>query len=108
MIKSAFQLPGETYQSTRLYNQLAIWLMMIMCGKTDCVKFVIIVINYVYGKMIYWICIYSVLFFQATLTKDVVLSPNHPKELMLQKHADYIASYGINKDEYVSGYLQYN
>jgi hypothetical protein len=39
---------------------------------------------------------------QATLMKDVVLSPSHPKELLLQKHADYIASYGVNKDEYVS------
>jgi len=34
--------------------------------------------------------------------KDVVLTPDHPKELLLQKHADYIASYGVNKDEYVS------
>ena len=36
------------------------------------------------------------------LMKDVVLTPDHPKELLLQKHADYIASYGVNKDEYVS------
>jgi hypothetical protein len=41
-------------------------------------------------------------YLQATLMKDVVLTLSHPKELLLQKHADYIASYGINKDEYVS------
>jgi hypothetical protein len=41
-------------------------------------------------------------YLQAMLMKDVVLSPDHPKELLLQKHADYIASYGVNKDEYVS------
>jgi hypothetical protein len=41
-------------------------------------------------------------YLQATLIKDVVLTPSHPKELLLQKHADYIASYGVNKDEYVS------
>lgn len=34
--------------------------------------------------------------------KDVVLTVSHPKELLLQKHVDYIASYGTNKDEYVS------
>lgn len=41
-------------------------------------------------------------YLQTTLMKDVVLTVSHPKELLLQKHADYIASYGINKDEYVS------
>lgn len=41
-------------------------------------------------------------YLQAMLMKDVVLTPDHPKELLLQKHADYIASYGVNKDEYVS------
>jgi hypothetical protein len=44
-------------------------------------------------------------FLQATLLKDVVLSSSHPKELLLQKHADYIASYGVNKDEYVSNIM---
>jgi hypothetical protein len=37
--------------------------------------------------------------------KDVALTPDHPKELLLQKHADYIASYGVNKDEYVSKFM---
>jgi hypothetical protein len=44
-------------------------------------------------------------YLQATLMKDVVLSPSHPKELLLQKHADYIVSYGVNKDEYVSNIM---
>jgi hypothetical protein len=41
-------------------------------------------------------------YLQAALMKDVVLTVSHPKELLLQKHVDYIASYGTNKDEYVS------
>ncbi|XP_049963725.1 geranylgeranyl transferase type-2 subunit beta isoform X2 [Schistocerca serialis cubense] len=36
----------------------------------------------------------------AALVKDVALNDSHPKELLLQKHSDYIASYGMNKDEY--------
>ncbi|XP_063239302.1 geranylgeranyl transferase type-2 subunit beta isoform X2 [Bacillus rossius redtenbacheri] len=36
----------------------------------------------------------------AALLKDVVLTPTHPKTLLLQKHVDYIASYGTDKDEY--------
>ncbi|KAJ8872415.1 hypothetical protein PR048_026019, partial [Dryococelus australis] len=36
----------------------------------------------------------------AALLKDVVLRPSHPKTFLLQKHVDYIASYGTDKDEY--------
>ncbi|CAG9093034.1 unnamed protein product [Plutella xylostella] len=32
--------------------------------------------------------------------KDVVLSDDRPKSLLLQKHSDYLASYGLNKDDY--------
>lgn len=34
--------------------------------------------------------------------KDVTINDNHPKTLLLQKHIEYIASYGVNKDEFVS------
>jgi hypothetical protein len=40
--------------------------------------------------------------FQATLIKDITLEASQPKALTLQIHADYIAAYGQNKDEYVS------
>ncbi|KAJ0176982.1 hypothetical protein K1T71_006991 [Dendrolimus kikuchii] len=33
-------------------------------------------------------------------TKDVVLKEERPKTLLLQKHSDYLASYGLNKDDY--------
>ncbi|CAG4979360.1 unnamed protein product [Colias eurytheme] len=33
-------------------------------------------------------------------TKDVVLSADRPKTLLLQKHSDYLASYGLNKDDF--------
>lgn len=33
-------------------------------------------------------------------TKDVVLSEDRPKTLLLQKHSDYIAAFGANKDDY--------
>lgn len=36
----------------------------------------------------------------ANLVKDVTINDNHPKTLLLQKHIDYIASYGVNKDEF--------
>lgn len=32
--------------------------------------------------------------------KDVVLSEDRPKTLLLQKHSDYLAGYGSNKDDY--------
>uniref|UniRef100_A0A0B7B5S7 Geranylgeranyl transferase type-2 subunit beta n=1 Tax=Arion vulgaris TaxID=1028688 RepID=A0A0B7B5S7_9EUPU len=36
----------------------------------------------------------------ATLLKDIVISSDAPKTLMLQRHADYIAAYGNKKDDY--------
>lgn len=33
-------------------------------------------------------------------TKDVVLKEDRPKTLLLQKHSDYLAGYGQNKDDY--------
>ena len=34
--------------------------------------------------------------------KDVVVKPDAPNALILDKHADYIAAYGSKKDDYVS------
>ena len=34
--------------------------------------------------------------------KDVVIKPDAPNALILDKHADYIAAYGSKKDDYVS------
>ena len=39
--------------------------------------------------------------FQGTQIKDVKLPDNSPKELLLEKHADFIAAYGKKKDDYV-------
>lgn len=42
-------------------------------------------------------------------TKDVVLSADRPKTLLLQKHADYLACYGLNKNDfefYMTEYLR--
>ena len=39
---------------------------------------------------------------QGTPVKDVVIPNNAPKNLLLQKHVDYIAAYGSKKDDYVS------
>lgn len=33
--------------------------------------------------------------------KDVKLPPNSPTQLVLNKHADFIAAYGKKKDDYV-------
>ena len=38
--------------------------------------------------------------------KDVKIPPNSPKNLLLGKHADFIAAYGKKKDDYVSEILQ--
>lgn len=34
--------------------------------------------------------------------KDVVIKADAPNALLLDKHADYIAAYGLKKDDYVS------
>uniref|UniRef100_A0A3Q2G0H8 Geranylgeranyl transferase type-2 subunit beta n=1 Tax=Cyprinodon variegatus TaxID=28743 RepID=A0A3Q2G0H8_CYPVA len=34
--------------------------------------------------------------------KDVIIKPDAPSSLLLDKHADYIAAYGSKKDDYVS------
>lgn len=34
--------------------------------------------------------------------KDVIIKPDGPNTLLLDKHADYIASYGSKNDDYVS------
>lgn len=34
--------------------------------------------------------------------KDVIIKPDAPNTLLLDKHADYIAAYGSKKDDYVS------
>lgn len=36
----------------------------------------------------------------AFTTKDVVLKEDRPRKLLLQKHSDYLASYGLNKNDY--------
>lgn len=38
---------------------------------------------------------------QGTPQKDVVIKPDAPSTLLSEKHADYIASYGTKKDDYV-------
>lgn len=42
---------------------------------------------------------------QGTPVKDVVIPESAPKSLLVQKHADYIAAYGLKKDDYVSIWL---
>lgn len=39
---------------------------------------------------------------QGTQVKDVIIKPDGPKALLLNKHADYIAAYGSKNDDYVS------
>ncbi|KOB63536.1 putative Rab geranylgeranyltransferase, beta subunit [Operophtera brumata] len=36
----------------------------------------------------------------AFTTKDVVLKEDRPRTILLQKHSDYLAGYGLNKDDY--------
>ncbi|NXK74352.1 PGTB2 transferase, partial [Amazona guildingii] len=46
---------------------------------------------------------------QGTPQKDVVIKPDAPSTLLLEKHANYIASYGTKKDDYeycMSEYLR--
>uniref|UniRef100_A0A668ADW7 Geranylgeranyl transferase type II subunit beta n=1 Tax=Myripristis murdjan TaxID=586833 RepID=A0A668ADW7_9TELE len=46
---------------------------------------------------------------QGTQVKDVVIKPDAPSSLLLDKHADYIAAYGSKKDDYeytLSEYLR--
>ena len=38
---------------------------------------------------------------QGTPMKDVTLKPDAPKDLLLDKHVEYIAKYGTKKDDYV-------
>lgn len=33
-------------------------------------------------------------------TKDVVLVEDRPKTLLLEKHSEYLSTYGTNKDDY--------
>lgn len=37
--------------------------------------------------------------------KDVIIKPDGPNTLLLDKHADYIAAYGSKNDDYVSTIL---
>uniref|UniRef100_A0A672L7W8 Geranylgeranyl transferase type II subunit beta n=1 Tax=Sinocyclocheilus grahami TaxID=75366 RepID=A0A672L7W8_SINGR len=49
------------------------------------------------------------LILQGTQVKDVVIKPDAPYTLLLDKHADYIAAYGSKKDDYeytLSEYLR--
>lgn len=39
--------------------------------------------------------------------KDVKLPLNSPTQLLLEKHADFIAAYGKKKDDYVSNIIFY-
>ena len=41
------------------------------------------------------------LFWKGTPQKDVTIKSDAPDTLLLEKHADYIASYGSKKDDYV-------
>lgn len=43
-------------------------------------------------------------FIQATLKHDIELPSSIP-ELLMEKHANYLISYGTNKDEYVRIFL---
>uniref|UniRef100_A0A673FVA3 Geranylgeranyl transferase type II subunit beta n=1 Tax=Sinocyclocheilus rhinocerous TaxID=307959 RepID=A0A673FVA3_9TELE len=46
---------------------------------------------------------------QGTQVKDVIIKPDAPNTLLLDKHADYIAAYGSKKDDYeytLSEYLR--
>ncbi|KPP59805.1 geranylgeranyl transferase type-2 subunit beta-like [Scleropages formosus] len=46
---------------------------------------------------------------RGTQVKDVVIKPDSPNTLLLEKHADYIAAYGSKKDDYeytLSEYLR--
>lgn len=45
-----------------------------------------------------------IFFIQATMKHDIELPSNIP-ELLLEKHANYLISYGTNKDEYVKIYF---
>lgn len=48
-------------------------------------------------------------FLQGTPQKDVIIKPDAPSTLLSEKHADYIASYGTKKDDYVGiRLLQYS
>lgn len=38
---------------------------------------------------------------KGTQQKDVTIKSDAPDTLLLEKHADYIASYGSKKDDYV-------
>lgn len=40
-------------------------------------------------------------FRKGTPQKDVTIKSDAPDTLLLEKHADYIASYGSKKDDYV-------
>lgn len=41
------------------------------------------------------------LLWKGTPQKDVIIKSDAPDTLLLEKHADYIASYGSKKDDYV-------
>lgn len=41
------------------------------------------------------------------MNKDVTLTDNEPKELLLEKHKQYIALYDTNKDEYVRLFIYF-
>lgn len=45
---------------------------------------------------------FNVKCFKGTQVKDVIIKPDAPNTLLLDKHADYIAAYGSKKDDYVS------
>lgn len=46
--------------------------------------------------------VFSVFLCQSAQLKDVIIKPDAPSSLLLDKHADYIAAYGSKKDDYVS------
>lgn len=50
-------------------------------------------------------CDDSYFILQGTQVKDVIIKPDAPNTLLLDKHADYIAAYGSKKDDYVSCWL---
>lgn len=45
-------------------------------------------------------------FLQAMLRHDIELPNNIPK-LLMEKHANYLISYGTNKDEYVRTFIHF-
>uniref|UniRef100_A0A8C4VVD3 Geranylgeranyl transferase type II subunit beta n=1 Tax=Gopherus evgoodei TaxID=1825980 RepID=A0A8C4VVD3_9SAUR len=61
------------------------------------------------GRFLKYLVVWLMFIWVRNATKDVVIKPDAPSTLFLEKHADYIASYGAKKDDYeycMSEYLR--